>query len=388
MNCNIARLDNLITDARRFWQSRRRSPQFCDRVFDFVEFMGESSRRGRAMVSFAASSLTRDALRGRSLYFNPNGAALEMARALNQLGYEVDVVDACDRDFIPDRQYHIFVGHANVNWRQISERLPERALRVTYMTGCYWRHFEEKTQACYRRFCASRNLPREAIPVCRKICLGEETAKTFRPVAKRVAPINNAAYLDVSPPGLPKDWETARRHFLYYGGAGNIQKGVDLLIEAFAQEPACHLHLYAPLEPEILKAYRRELAAPNIHYARPLRFLSSGFVRLLHRCAFTLLCGGFASGQSTALIGSLGYGLIPVVNREADIPFAHDQGIRIGANDVVSVREAILRASRMPPTWLDEARRHAFDNFQKYFVPDAFRRSFQEAVERALKRID
>jgi hypothetical protein len=401
MRLSVARLDNLLTDAKRFWQSKRRAPHVFERVFDFTQFMGESARRGRALVSFAPQFLIADVRRGRGSFFNPNGASLEIARALNQLGYTVDMVDYLDRSFIPDREYEIFVGHANINWRQISEKLPARALRVTYMTGCYWRDFEEKTEACYHRFCASRNLPRAAMPVCREIsdeeystlqadlviCLGEETAKTFRPVARHVAPINNAAYLEVAPTQIPKNWELARRNFLYYGSTGNIQKGVDLLIEAFAQEPSCHLHLYAPLEPEVLQAYRHELAAPNIHYARPWRFLTSGFARLLEQCAFTILCGGFATGQSTALIGCLGYGLVPVLNREADIPFT-DDGIRIGANDVASVREAIVRASRMPASWLDEARRKTLADFQKYFTPDAFRKSFQTAVERAVKQSD
>jgi hypothetical protein len=42
----------------------------------------------------------------------------------------------------------------------------------------------------------------------------------------------------------------------------------------------------------------------------------------------------------------------------------------------------------MPASWLDEARRKTLADFQKYFTPDAFRKSFQTAVERAVKQSD
>lgn len=97
----LAQLDNLITDALRYWQKRRRAPQVLERVFDFAEFLGESPRRGRALVSFALQSLTADVRRGRSSHFNPNGASFEIAHALNQFSYAVDMVGYLDRGFIP-----------------------------------------------------------------------------------------------------------------------------------------------------------------------------------------------------------------------------------------------------------------------------------------------
>jgi glycosyltransferase involved in cell wall biosynthesis len=175
---------------------------------------------------------------------------------------------------------------------------------------------------------------------------------------------------------VEKDWAQARRHFLYYGGTGNIQKGVDLLIEAFAAERRCHLHLAAPLEPELLKAYKTELSAPNIHYAHPRRLLPGRLQGIVKRCAFTVLCG-FATGQSTALIGSLGSGLIPVVNREADIG---NTGVRIKETSVAGVRAAICRAAELGPTELAALQRDAVDRFRTCHTPDAFRLGFRNAI--------
>jgi glycosyltransferase involved in cell wall biosynthesis len=386
----LAQGDRLLTGARAAWAaSRRREAPPPARVVDFRTFL-DGKEKGRALLSFDSNTLLEDARRGRSAYFNPRGASLEIARALNQCGYVVDSVSHRDDSFAPEREYDLFIGHDGVSFRRISGMLGRQTKRVTYVTGCYGEAFAAETEKAYSRFCRSRGLDRLSLKACRSIdasnfavssadlvvCLGKETRKTFLPVAKKVAAINNAAYLD--PNTAPEQFvrRVATSNFVYYGGSGNIQKGVDLLIEAFAGLPEAHLYVFGPLEPEVVRAYARELRSPNIHFVHHWRFVSKLVRRLVSSCTFIVLCG-FATGQSTALIAGLGLGLVPVVNTEADIGAP---GIAITETSVPGVRDAVRRALTLPYSEIAALGRRAIQSYNQLYKPECYCASFRDII--------
>jgi len=385
----LAHADRFLSAARGLRNSLRRQPAPPPRVFDFSAFL-EGERKGCALVSFHAEVLVEYARGVRSAYFNPAGASLEIARALNQCGYVVDAVSRRDESFSPEREYDLFIGHDGVSFKRISETLRPQTRRVTYVTGCYSKAFAAETEKACSRFCRSRGLDRSAVKSCLPIftsnfavssadlvvCLGKETQKSFLPVAKRVVAINNAAYLDPNLAPGRHARQVANANFVYYGGRGNIQKGVDLLIEAFAGLPEAHLYLFSPLEPEVLSAYARELRSPNIHFVHQWRFFPGLVRRLVSNCTFIVLCG-FASGQSTALIAGLGLGLVPVVNIEADIDAP---GIVITETSVPGVRDALRRALALPPAEVAALGRRAIQSYHRLYTPECFCASFRDVI--------
>lgn len=393
---SLAQADWLLSLARAAWAKSRRREAPPARVFDFASFL-HGAKQGRALLSFESATLLEDARRGRAAFFNPAGASLEMARALNQCGYVVDAVSFRDAGFTPERDYDLFVGHDGVSFRRISETLGRQTKRVTYATQCYSEVFKAETERSYARFCRSRGLERSTLKTSRSmdvssyavasadlvVCLGKETRQTFVPVAKSVVAINNAAYLEVNPAQEKSAKRAATANFVYYGGAGNIQKGVDLLIEAFAGMPEAHLYLFSPLEPEVVRAYRRELRASNIHFVHPWRFFPSLVRRLVATCTFNILCG-FGSGQSTALIASLGLGLVPVMNTAADIDAP---GVAITESTVPGVRAAVRRALALSQTEVDDLRVGGLQSYNRLFRPEVFCASFRKLIRQVVQPI-
>lgn len=170
---------------------------------------------------------------------------------------------------------------------------------------------------------------------------------------------------------------TAKR-ILHQGGRGNIQKGLDLLIEAFAAEPDVHLYIDSPIEFEVLSNYKTELSLSNIHYYEWQSRFPGGMRSILEKCAF-VLHAGINSGQSTALVGALYHGLVPVVTNEANLGLG-DLEIRIDAPSVPSIRKAIRQVSQMQLPELLVRSNATEKAYATSFSPSAFKAGFRTAI--------
>lgn len=387
----LPKFDNWLTRMRRRPKGRHVPPV---RVEGFDRYL-QGPRKGRALVAFHPHSLLQDSANGRASQFNPAGAALEMARCLNTLGLAVDMIDHSDTEFEPSYGYSLVVVHANRAFGPLKSKVGAGVPMISYSSGCYWKAFIKQSEDRYSRFCKSRGIATgtgysrpigdEEASVVESdavICLGQRTRDSFLPHAKKVFAVDNAAYPLGRPVNRNKHWTKARRNFLYYGSTGNIQKGLDLLIEAFSARADCSLNIVAPLEPELLRHYRRELSASNIHFCHHLRFFPGRMRALVNRCAYNILCG-FNSGQSTALIASLGEGMIPVVNAEADIQIA-DGDLLVSANSPEAVSKTLDLAVARPADWLAKAAERSRQVFDQRHTPPIYRNSFSTIIRQFL----
>jgi hypothetical protein len=300
-------------------------------------------------------------------------------------GYETDILHYEDEDTTVHNDYRLVVAHVGPAISRIIRTLPANIPVIRYATTAHWRWFDEQTATRYRLLAERRNIPHFPLPtrlLCPEeeetldqranliACLGEMTTRKFQEAGLNATCIHNAAYIEPA-----TDEEIVRkvnggRGFLYQGGSGCIQKGLDLLIEVFAQERDNHLYLDSIIEADILASYRKELALPNIHFSRLAIRSERLRAQMESTCPFLILAG-LNSGQSTAMVAGTARGRIPVVNDNADIPWKSDI-VRIETSDVPSVRNAIRSAATCSDQNLLVMSRAARDGFQKFFTPDAY----------------
>jgi hypothetical protein len=331
--------------------------------------------------------------------YNQNGFIFSLVRALNQCGFIVDLVDA-QSDHQPDVKYDLFIGHGGHCMRFLDSQAPELPV-YQYISGLHWKAFVTESDERYERFFARKGLPK---PVSHRrsiteyieglVHLDRRTDVMFTINCPRMVAAYGAyaskfhftglgAYLDelfIVPPEQ-KDFDVGRKNFIYVGGTGgNIQKGLDLLIEAFQQTPDLNLYIYCKVEEEILQHCHIELAAPNIHYIFHWKYrpFHMRLRKLLMRTNFTLHAP-ISSGLGTAFTASMGTGLIPV--GYVDLQDAENGAVLTNSWQVDSLVECIRRASSMPTEWCRAASGLAREYYAKHCDPAQVERNFKEMFE-------
>jgi Glycosyl transferases group 1 len=139
-----------------------------------------------------------------------------------------------------------------------------------------------------------------------------------------------------------KNYDEAKKHFVWIGSSGLIHKGLDLLLEYFCKNKNLHLHILGPIdgEPDFKKVYFNELYnSNNIHTYGFIDLRSQIFYNLMEKCEFVIF-PSCAEGGGASVINCMANGLIPIVSREASISIK-DYGYLIKELTVEAIDSAI-----------------------------------------------
>jgi len=324
--------------------------------------------------------------------FSNRGIAQEIPRALNELGFAVDIVDSRNASYLPRKKYDLFIGHAGINFEKIVSRLGPDAARIYFATGIEWRESNRRQErrvqeVKLRRGGALETRKVEHSEECARdmadavICLGNRTAESFAGY-RRVIPINNAAFPVTWPGSETKDYRAGRSRFLFFAGGGNVLKGLDLLLEAFAGS-SLELYICQHLEAEFERVYHRELTeCGNIHLERFVKMRSARFHELVSECDWVILptC---SEGQPGSVIECMAHGLLPIIPDSANIDLPSG-GIRIARLDVEAVGAAITLASQSSVDDIELNAKALVHEVRENYSPENFREGFKRAVSQVL----
>jgi hypothetical protein len=337
----------------------------------------------KVLISFVLRPLYKTHFLGRiRYYFSINGLTLFLIRAFNELGYDCHVIEAAHHDFKVQDNYQAAVFHVG-SFDQIYPQLPPGCVTMAFETGAYWRVHNAKEQERFVEFKSRHGVD---LPLDRWHNKGEETDRMLKQVNgilalgdyftreayqvfPRVYPINSAFLEDTDfteKDILSKDFEKAKSNFWYFGGGGEIHKGLDLLVEVFFQLPHLQLFICTSFSPGFLKVYGEKIAAsPNIHMVGYLPQRSQGFYKLVNSCAFNLH-PSCSEGSPGGVIELLQYGIIPVVSYESNI-VVKDFGFQLKDHSLAEIKDMVIRLSQLPTQEVQrlalETRKVGFEKF-------------------------
>ena len=365
-------------------------------IRDYDEY-GSGKPARKALLSYLVLPLLPPLRLRDRVKFSNRGIAQEIPRVLNELGYSVDIVNYDNRDWLPDRPYDLFIGHGGINFESISRRLPDSILRIYFATGIYWREWNARisrraADLALRKgatLSSNREIQHDEDYALHHsdviICLGNSNAVETYAKFQNAIGINNAIFpLDLD--GLQgKNFSEGRKHFLFFSGRGNVHKGLDILLEAFA-DTDLHLHVCQHLEPDFAHIYRRELTrCPNIHVHGFIRMRSKQFESLAQQCNW-VISPSCTEGQPGAVLECMAYGLIPILSRETNIDIG-DRGVRLDCCQVESLRSIAYRMSEMSVETIQGMIAKTVETTRTVYSIEKFRLDLHRAFVSIIKEI-
>ena len=312
---------------------------------------------------------------------------MEMARAFQELGFRVEICDWDNAEYNPPSDCRIAIDiHGNLErWDKV---LPISCKRILHATGPHWLSYNRGELDRINAICERR---KKALTPWRQVSpskgveiadlatvLGNEyTVGTFAFAGKPFVriPISSAYEL---PWPENRNISEAKNRFLWVGSFGMVQKGLDLVLEAFANMPDLELTVCGrpEKEPDFYKLYEHELLkTPNIHLHGWVDMASPKFLDMARSHA-SIIYPGSGEGGAGSVIHCMHAGMVPICTRESSVDL-EDFGIEIQSGDVGSVMDAVRAFVAMSDPEIESRARKAYDHVRRVHTRAAFSENYR-----------
>jgi glycosyltransferase involved in cell wall biosynthesis len=347
-------------------------------------YHGSAPPRGRALLSYIPGPLLWAPDDPRFNGHSNLWESAEIARILNRLGYVVDAISHTDQKFSSRHAYDLIFDIT----RNIVKYSCNHTKKILHSTGSYTGY---SNQAEHRRLQALKGRrgvmlrPRRSVSL-KEIAAFDESARaadiitlggnqvtkvTFPPsmqIKIKCLPVTGSPLQQVR---NPSQKEIGERDFLWFGGAGAVHKGLDLVLEAFARMPERTLHVIGPyeLESDFMKAYEPELKHCRNIISHGYLYPSDRRFREATRKVTAFVFPSCSEGTSTAAITCMQYGFIPIVSNNAGIDIPADMGIILSDCSIEEIMAAVKSMASKEDTQLQEmavaAQNYAAQNYSR-----------------------
>jgi len=249
----------------------------------------------------------------------------QIAETLASNGYQTDVIDLNDTNFTPEKKYDLFVGHG---WHAIhTAKKLNNCRKICLATGQYGPHANQQVLKRYKELAERQNKKiKTVLPSKLKkpdyeafdeiVCFGNEiTVETFKPLNMPTYGFPNYANPNIR---FVESSEKDSKHFIYMAASRHILKGLDLLLEIFANNSSWHLHICGRLNSEINNNFQEHLACRNIHQHGYLTMASNTFTKICKKSMF-YISPSCSDGMQGTTLNAMAAGLIPIITKDAGV---------------------------------------------------------------------
>jgi len=313
-----------------------------------------------------------------------------MARTFLARGYAVDVIDFENSRFVPKKKYS-YVIDVGENLERFSKLLNKECMKIFHITTTHWSFNNTAEKKRLKDLERRRGVlldTERLLPESRSaeeadillLLLGNDfTEGTYTHLQKPIFRIPISTTFTYPSPES-KDFDSTRKSFVWIGGAGLVHKGVDLLLEAFAEMPSYELHVCGKLNDEAFKkVYEKELALPHIHLHGVLNLGGKDFPTIANR-SIAVISPSCAEGQSGAVIVGMHAGLIPIVSKESGID-TDGFGITMSSTTIDNIKTQVRILADMDPNILRDRAIQSWKYAQSRHTRKLFLEKFSSFVD-------
>ena len=179
---------------------------------------------------------------------------------------------------------------------------------------------------------------------------------------------------------IEKKIPVSRDCFLWFGSRGLIHKGLDIVIDAFAEMPELTLNCYGVSETKLF----RKLCCPNTINRGRIDVNSQQFIdEVIYRHNFVIL-DSCSEGMSTAIATCMSHGIIPIVSKESGLdpqPFI----LELNGYNVNSIITMVGKVSTFSDKEILNLRKQCYAYAQNAFSLEKFNNTFSSIMEECLE---
>lgn len=381
--------------------------KITNKFFGIARLPARGEKKGEVLLSYLVAPFT---LAPNEHFTDPHTnywECLEIARLFSMRGYGVDIINANNTTFVPKKDYKFCID-VSQNLERLQDKLPTSCKKIMHVTASYCKFQNEAEQKRLKDLFDRRGVtlkPQRVEVVTKNPAYADflegfgnsSVHNTYAEFGKDIfpIPISVAKMFDFPE---KKDFESARRNFLFFGGGGAVLKGLDLLVEAFADMPEFHLNIVGPAayEKDFEEAYAKELSLPNItRYPRPkiyykdkeigdLMVGDKKFTDITNTCA-TIIYPSASEGTSGAVIQAMHAGVIPVITPQTGLR-EEAPGILMETNPTIeSIKDVVRSIASLSEEEIKTLSRRSWEYVREHHTKETFTAAYNDFIDKKLK---
>jgi len=362
---------------------------------DLISIKTESKPKGNVLVSYVIDPFILKQGESISNTHTNHWESHAIVHTFLELGYNVDIVDYDNFRFIPQKNYNVFLS-ARTNLQRIAGYLKKDCIKIAHIDMAHW---ITNNLSAYRRLKALQE--RKGITLTNikfaeinwaiehadyAIVLGNQfTIDTYRYANKPIyrVPISTC---ERYPYQRAKNFDKCRNNFLWFGSHGFVHKGLDLVLEAFADMPDYNLYVYGPVddEKEFSNVYYKELnETPNIHSMGWVDVSSDDFIDALTNCV-AVVYPSCAEGGGGSVINCMHAGLIPIVSYESSVDVGAFGWI-LDDSTAAEIKKAVKHVANLPTEELQRMSLSSWEFVNANHTRETFAHEFRCVIEKIIR---
>lgn len=359
--------------------------RYRDRRLPFLENVFDKSYNLNCLIVY----ITHPFIKGINNSHQNSWQVVELAKIVNEFGYNVDVIDYNYVKSNFDKKYDMLIDlhpRDNVVYNKF---LKENCIKIAYLTGSnpsfsniaeedrinnvYKRHGQKLLCRRYAELISKRIETYDAaFFIGNKYNLRTYTEFKMPPVYF----IKNTGY----------DFKFSNKNrkannFMFLASLGQVHKGLDLLLDIFANTcKDCNLYICSNFKEELdfCDLYKNELYnTPNII---PIGFLdinSEEFKNISEKCAYMIM-PSCSEANAGSVLTAMSAGMIPIVSRECG--FEDDEVIHLDDCSLACIEKFIKFYSVEDEKSIKDESDKAVKIVKERYSNDNFRKSIRNGL--------
>jgi len=325
------------------------------------------------------------------------------AEIFHKNGYQVDVAEYMSQDSIDYDQYEVVYGFGYPLERAFYSDCAEKIKKIYYSTGCCNFYQNKNTALKILKFQKEKHkiIPQSGRLVYHfwtlqfimpdlNVCLGNQfVSNTYL----EINPDLNIRtllifYWDVYDIDLSqKDFQEAKKHFLWFGSEGLLHKGLDILIDIFSKRDDIFLHICgaSKSEKKFFEYYQPIIdKSNNIIEHGFLDISSDNFKEIMDLCAFCCFPSVSEGGAAASVNVMANGGLIPIASKSSGVDI-EDFGFVFEDIDEKVIVEMINQALSLSDTELYEKSNFVKTSVRECYTYENYKKNLTDIILSELK---